>query len=340
MQIAFGVVASCRPNAPCIALVALLLFGAPSIAAAQAPAKIYRIGWLGDGAPPSGPNRSVGAFQQGLRDAGYVEGKNVAIEYRYASSNAEQLAGLAAELVRLPVDVIVTSGEPAALAARRATTAIPIVMTEIAMDPVKAGLVASLGRPGGNVTGLASLSNDLWQKRLALLKEFAPKTSRVAVLGNPANPGNADCVSEINVVAPAMGIQVRYLEVSNASALDRALTSIAKESVDALVTCLDSVMLEHAGPIVDFALKHRLPTMMPLKEYVQAGGLVSLGANLPAQRRRATYYVDRILKGAKPADLPIERPTVFELVVNVTTAKALGFAVPATFMMLADELIE
>jgi len=172
------------------------LLGAPRIAFAQASAKIYRIGWLDHGGPPSGANRNAGDFQQGLRDAGYVEGKNLAIEYRYAGGNPERLAGLVAELVRLPVDVIVTCGEPAALAAMRATSPVPIVMTEIGMDPVKAGLVASLARPGGNVTGLVSLSNDLWQKRMALLKEFAPKALRVAVLWNPANPGNADCVAE------------------------------------------------------------------------------------------------------------------------------------------------
>jgi putative ABC transport system substrate-binding protein len=324
----------------CIAAVALGLLGAPSIAVAQSSTKIFRIGWLGYGSVPAGANRTVGDFQQGLRDAGYIEGKNLAIEYRYASNNPEQLASLAAELVRMPVDVIVTSGEPAALAAKRATNTIPIVMTETGMDPVKAGLVASLARPGGNVTGLASLSNELWQKRLALLKEFAPKASRVAVLWNPANPGNADCVAEIKAAAPSLGMQPRYIEVSNASALEGAFAGLAKEPADALITCLDSVTLERAGPIADFASKRRLPTLAPLKEYVQAGGLVSLGAKLADQRRRAASYVDRILKGAKPADLPIERPTLFELVVNVATAKAIGLAIPASFLLLADELIE
>jgi putative tryptophan/tyrosine transport system substrate-binding protein len=341
---AFDTAAPCRSHAIvaglCIATFALGLFGAPGIAVAQSPTKIYRIGWLDHGDPPSGANRNVGDFQQGLRDTGYVEGKNLAIEYRYAGGNAEKLAALAAELVRLPVDVIVTSGEPAALAAKRATSTIPIVMTEIGMDPVKAGIVASLARPGANVTGLASLSNDLWQKRMALLKEFAPKASRGTVLWNPANPGNADCVAEIKAAAPALGMQVRYLEVSNASTLAGAFASIAKEPTDALVTCLDSVTLEHAGPIADFASKRRLPMLAPLKEYVQAGGLVSLGAKLADQRRRTASYVDRILKGAKPADLPIERPTLFELVVNVTTARTIGLAVPASFMVLADELIE
>jgi putative tryptophan/tyrosine transport system substrate-binding protein len=340
----FRALAPCREQVIvagfCIAIAVAGLLGAPHPAIAQSAAKIFRIGWLGNGSARPGPNQSVGDFQQGLRDAGYVDGKNVAVEYRYAGGNPERLASLAAELVRLPVDVIVTSGEPAALAAKRATGTIPIIMTEIGMDPVKAGLVASLARPGGNVTGLASLTNDLWQKRLALLKEFAPKASRIAVLWNPANPGNADCVAEIKAAAPSLGMQPRYLEVSNASALEGAFASIAKEPADALVTCLDSVTLERAGPIADFAVKRRLPMLAPLKEYIQVGGLVSLGANLADQRRRAASYVDRILKGAKAADLPIERPTLFELVVNVTTAKAIGFAVPASFMVLADELIE
>jgi putative ABC transport system substrate-binding protein len=311
------------------------------VAAAQSPAtKMYRIGWLGDGSPPSGANPSVGEFQQGLRDAGYVERRNLSIEYKYANGNVDQLPDLAAELVRLPVDIIVTSGEPAALAARRATKAIPIVVTQIGTDPVKAGLVASLGRPEGNVTGLATLSDDLWQKRLGLLKEVAPKVSRVAVLWNPANSGNKNCVEEIKTAAPALRLQVLDHEVRDANALDRAFASMTSESADALVTCWDSVLLEHAKPIADFALKRHLPMMSPLREYVQAGGLMSFGSSLSAQRRRAAYYVDRILKGTKVAELPVERPTLFELVVNLKTAKALGLALPASVLVLADDLIE
>jgi putative ABC transport system substrate-binding protein len=327
-------------SAGCIVAAALVFFSVPGIASAQPTAKLYRIGWLGDGSAPSGANRSGGEFQQGLRDAGYVEGRNLAIEYRYANGNVGRLPDLAAELARLPVDVIVTSGEPAALAAQRATKAIPIVVTQIGMDPVKAGLVASLGRPDGNITGLATLSEDLWQKRLGLLKEVAPRVSRPAVLWNPENPGNKDCVEEIKAAAPALRLQVLYLEVRDAAALDRAFARIAGESADALVTCSDSVLLEHAGSIADFALKRRLPMMSPLKEYVQAGGLVSLGANLASQRRRAASYVDRILKGAKPANLPIELPTLFELVANQKTAKALGLTLPVSLLVLADELIE
>jgi putative tryptophan/tyrosine transport system substrate-binding protein len=324
----------------CVVFMVLALFGASGTAAAQSPAKIYRIGWLSDRGPPSGSDRSAAEFQQGLRDVGLVETKNITVEYRYATGNVERLPELAAQLVHLQVDVIVTSGEAAALAAKHTTSSIPIVMTEIGVDPVRVGLVASLARPGGNVTGVASLSNDLWQKRLALLKEFTPKVFRVSVLWNPANPGNADCVAQIKESASALAMQVLYFEVSSADALEAAFIKIPAGPSEALVACLDSVTLERARSFSDFALKRRLPTLAPVKEYVQAGGLLSLGANLAAQRRRAASYVDRILKGAKPADLPVERPTLFELVVNRTTAKALGLAVPAAFTVLADEFID
>jgi len=324
----------------CLAAAALVLWGGSGFATAQPAAKVYRVGWLGDGIAPAGANRGAGEFQQGLRDAGYVEGRNLTIEYRYADGNGDRLPDLAAELVRLPVDIIVTSGEPAALAARRATKVIPIVVTQIGMDPVKAGLVSSLGRPEGNITGLTTLSEDLWQKRLSLLKEIAPRVSRVAVLWNPTNPGNKSCVEEIKAAAPALRLQALSLEVRDANTLDRGFVTMTSESVDALVTCSDTVLLEHAKPIADFALKRRLAMMSPLKEFVEAGGLMSLGSSLPAQRRRSAYYVDRILKGAKVADLPVERPTIFELVVNQKTAKALGLALPAPLLLLADDLIE
>jgi putative ABC transport system substrate-binding protein len=306
---------------------------------AQSAAKVYRIGWLGHGSPPPGTPASVSDFQQGLRDLGYIDGKNVVVEFRYASGNVDKLPELANEFARLKVDVIVTSGEPAAFAAKRATDAIPIVATEFGLDPVKAGLVASLNRPGGNVTGLSSISEELWQKRLQLLREFVPRLSRVTILSNPTNQGNASCVSEIKTAASGMGMQVQSLEVSDSKGLDRALSAIAKDS-DALVTCWDSLTLEYAKPIAELALKRRLPTLAPLKEYVQAGGLLSFGTNLPAHRRRAAYYVDKIFKGAKPADLSVEQPTNFELVVNLTTAKALGLALPPAVVVLADDLIQ
>jgi putative ABC transport system substrate-binding protein len=320
----------------CIAAAALLW--QTSVALAQ-PAKVYRIGWLSNGSKSATADPAIKDFQQGLRDLGYAEGKNFVIEARYAGGNAERLPELAGELSRLPVDVIVTSGEPAALAAKRATRAIPVVATEIALDPVRAGLVASMGRPGGNVTGLATLSEELWQKRLALLKEVVPKLARVAVLWNPANPGNPYCLEEIKAVAPTLGLQVRDFEVGDAKALDSAFAGVAKDSPDALVTCWDGVTLAQASAIGDFALKRRLPSLAPLKEYVEAGALLSFGMSLPAQRRRSAYYVDKILKGSKPADMPFETPTLFELIVNLKTAKGLGVTVPPSFMVLADDLI-
>jgi putative ABC transport system substrate-binding protein len=322
------------------ATVVLGFLGATIVEAAQPSAKVYRIGWLGHGGAPPGPNRTVGEFQQGLRDFGYVEGQNLVIEYRFANGNVERLPELAAELVRLPVDVIVTSGEPAAFAAKRATKSIPIVATEFGLDPVKAGLVSSLGRPDANVTGIATLSEDLWQKRLGLLREIAPKISRLAVLWNPGNPGNTSCAEEIKTAAPTMGMQLRLLEVRDAKTLEQAFASATRESTDALVACWDSVTLANAKPIADFALKLRLPSLAPLREYVQAGGLLSFGTSLSAHRRRAAYYVDKILKGTKPADLPVERPTLFELIVNLTTAKTLGLVLPAVLTVAADELIE
>ncbi|HET7097978.1 MAG TPA: ABC transporter substrate-binding protein [Casimicrobiaceae bacterium] len=323
-----------------VVVVTLVLCGAPAVAMGQSSANVHRIGWLGTSSQPARPDRDAADLVQGLRDFGYIEGRNLVIEYRYAGGNADRLRELAADLARLPVEVIVTSGEPAALAAKRATRAIPIVATEIALDPVRSGLVASLGRPGGNVTGLATLSEELWQKRLGLLKDAVPRLSRVAVILNPANPGNAYCIEEIKAIAPGIGLQVRDLEVSDAGTLDRALASIAKEPPDALVTCWDSVTLVHATAIADFALQRRLPTIAPLREYVQAGQLMSFGTSLSAQRRRTAYYVDKILKGTRPADMPFEMPSLFELVVNLRTAKALGLTLPPAFVLLADDVIK
>jgi putative tryptophan/tyrosine transport system substrate-binding protein len=318
--------------------VALGVLGVPIDALAQPSAKVYRIGYLGYGSAPSATSSSVGDFQQGLRDIGYVEGRNVAVEYRYG--RVDQLAELAAGLVRASVDVIVTSGEPAALAAKRATKSVPIVATEFAVDPVKGGLVASLGRPEGNLTGLATQSEELWQKRLALLREIAPKLNRVAVLWNPANPSNASCVEEIKAAAAQMGMQVRAFELTDAKTLEGAFANIAKEPPDAIASCWDGVTLGHARAIAEFALRLRVPTVAAVREYVQAGSLLSIGTSLSAQRRRSAHYVAKILKGAKPADLPMERPVQFDLVINLNTAKSLGVALPPTLLVLADELIQ
>ena len=326
--------------ARCLVAFFVVALGLVSPAGAQPAAKSYRIGWLGHGTAPSAADRNAGDFQQALRDLGYVEGKNLDIEYRYANGNVEKLPELAAELVKLKVDVIVTSGEPAALAAKRATNSIPIVAVEYGMDPVKAGIVASLARPDANVTGLATQNEELWPKRLAVFKQIVPKVSRVAVLWNPTNPGNASCVDEIKASAPALGLQVSLQDVRDASALERAFAAIAKERPDALVTCWDSVTLGLAKAIADFALKQRMPTLAPIKEYVEAGSLMSLGMSLPAHRRRTAYYTDKVLKGTKPAALPVERPLQFDLVINVGTAKALGLAPPSAILVLADDLIQ
>ena len=318
-----------------VALV-LTVFEATTDVAAEATTRIPRIGWLGHSSASSGPLGYAGDFQQGLRDLGYVVGQNVTIEYRYANGDVSRLPDLASELVRLRVDIIVTSGEPSAFAAKRATNEIPVIITELGVDPVKAGLVASLGRPEGNVTGLASQSEELWQKRLGLLKEIAPKVSRLAVIWNPDNPANASCVDEIKSVAPTLSMHAGVFGVRDANELQLAFSGIVAYASDAVVVCWDSVTLEHAKGIADFALKQRMPTIAPLREYAKAGALLSFGMSLPVQRRRSAYYVDRILKGAKPSSLPIERPTTFELIVNKTTAKALGLSLPMAIEVLAD----
>jgi len=324
---------------PYVAGLALAVLTASSSAVAQSPTKVNRVGWLGDGNAPSAASQNSGELAQGLREMGYVEGRNLVIEYRYAGGNVDRLPEIVAEFGRVPVDVIVTSGEAAAAAAKSAPKAIPVVVTQTGMDPVKAGLVASLARPGGNVTGLATLSDELWSKRIGLLKEVAPGVSRLVVLSNPANPGNAACVHEIRTTASALRMQVLSVEARDARSLERAMASLASDPADAVVACWDSVLMENARTIAEFALKRRLPTLAPLKEYVEEGFLLSLGVSLPAHRRRSAHYVDRILKGAKPADLPVERATSFDLVVNIKTAKALGYTLPPNMLVLADDVI-
>lgn len=315
------------------------LFALAAAAPPPPPAKSYRIGVLAQGNPPT--NEIPGAdFRQGLRDWGYVDGRNVAVDFRYGAGKVDKLPELADELVKMKVDVIVTVGDSAALAAKKATTTVPIIATEFGSDPVKAGLVSSLGRPDGNVTGLFSISDELWAKRLGLLQQLVPKLGRMVVLWNPANPGNASCVAEIRAAAGPTKIQVQTLEVADANAIERAFSTIAKDAPDAIALCWDSVTLEYAHAIADFAIKRKLPTIAPLREYVKAGALVSFGTSLAAHRRRAAYYADKINKGMKPADLPIERPTNFELVLNTATARSLGIAVPPAFGAVADEFVE
>jgi ABC-type uncharacterized transport system substrate-binding protein len=304
----------------------------------QPAAKSYRIGVLSEGNPPT--NEVPGAdYRQGLKDWGYVNGRNVSVEFRYGTGKVDRLAGLANELVKMNVDVIVTVGDSAAFEAKKATTSIPIVATEFGVDPVKTGLVASLARPGANVTGLSSISDELWPKRLGLLRELMPRLARVMVFWNSGNPGNVACLAQIRAAASEMKVQVQPMDVTDANSVERAFATIVKDKPDALALCWDSVTLEYAHAIADFADRRQLPTVAPLREYVKAGALMSFGTSLAAHRRRAAYFTDKIIKGSSPADLPVERPTHFELVVNLSTAKALGITVPSSLGLVADELI-
>jgi putative ABC transport system substrate-binding protein len=318
---------------------AAALLAVATVAGAQP--SMHRIGWLDHGNPPAQTPEAISDFWKVMRGSGYVEGRNVAIEYRYANGDVTRLAGLATDLVRLKVDVIVTSGEPAALAAKRATNAIPIVVTDFALDPVKAGLVMSLGRPEANVTGFYSISEELWRKRLQYVKEVVPKLKRVAAVSNPDNPGNVHCVDELRAAAKALDAEIHLVAAGSAKAMERDFGDSARVRPDAIVVCGDSVTLENASWIGSFAMSRGVPAFAPLREYVLAGSLVSFGVNLPMQRRRAAEYVVRILKGAKPATLPVERyPTNFEMVINTKTAATLRIALPQNWQLLADDLIE
>ncbi len=320
-------------------IVALALLAAPLAADAQQPGKVPRIGFLW-ASSPSDPasQRYREVFRRGLRDLGYIEGQNIAIESRSAEGKYDRLPGLAAELVRLQVDVIVAVGA-AAPAAKQATTTTPIVMVG-AGAAVEAGLVASLARPGGNITGLTQMLPELTAKRLELLKEAVPKVSRVAVLWNSANPVKALDWREIQVAARALGVTLQSVEVQEPDEFDRALAAIPRGHPDALITLDDSLTFLHRTRIVNVAAKSRLPAMYGLTAFAEAGGLMAYGPNVPDLFRRAATFVDKILKGAKPADLPVEQPTRFELVVNLKTAKALGLTIPQSVLIRADQVIQ
>ncbi|MBI4593236.1 MAG: ABC transporter substrate-binding protein [Candidatus Rokubacteria bacterium] len=304
---------------------------APLVADAQPSATIPRIGLLGDVAWEP--------LRQGLRELGYVEGKNIVLESRRSEGRSERWADLAAELVRLKVDVIVIVGTPAALAAKRATTTIPIVMAVVG-DPLSTGLVASLARPGGNVTGLTQLGAGLATKRLGLLKEVLPDMSRVAFLWNPANPDQQSHFNEVQAGARALGVTLQSVGVRSREELERALATMMRERPSALLMTADTVHQRHIDQIISFAAKNRLPAMYQLKENVERGGLMSYGASRPDLIRRAAVYVDKILRGAKPATLPVEQPTKFEFVINMKTAKALGLTLPPSVFLQADRVIE
>ncbi len=299
------------------------------------------IGYLSSGDPASESTRSE-AIRLALRERGYIEGQNIAIEYRYAEGKLDRFAELAAELVRLKVDIIVVAGgNPWVRAAKNATKTIPIVMMGLGADPVEAGLVESLARPGGNVTGLTNLTTELGGKRLELLKEAVPKLARVAVLYDPAVPANVVEVKEIlPVAARALGLTLQPWEVRAADGFEKVFAALSKQRPDGLYVALGPLMRANQKRIVDFALKSRLPSMYGSREFVEAGGLMFYGADTADNNRRVAYFVDRILKGAKPADLPVEQPTKFEFVINLKTAKQIGVTIAPEVLARANKLIK
>jgi len=322
-------------------VLALLALGvAPRAGQAQQQGKIPRIGFLHPAVPQNNTVPFLEAFRQGLRELGYVEGKNIQLEVRWGEGKLERMPALADELVRLNVDVIVAATSPSVLAAKQATRTIPIVMP-LSSDPVGDGLVASLARPGGNITGLSMMAPEVGAKRLQLLKEVLPKLSRaVAVLWNPSYAGMSARFRDAQRNAPAAGVDVRSLEARDARGLERALDAITRERTDALILLADPLTLSQRLRIVEFAAEARLPAMYEISEFADAGGLMSYGHNPGEMCRRAATYVDKILKGAKPGDLPIEQPTKFELVINMKTAKALGITIPQAVLIRADRVIE
>jgi putative tryptophan/tyrosine transport system substrate-binding protein len=309
----------------------------PLAARAQQPGKLRTIGFLGQ-STRSAASEWVAAFVQRLHELGWNEGRTVAIEYRWAEGREERFAQIAAEFVRLKVDIIVTSGTPQVLAAKQATSVIPIVFAA-AGDPVASGLVASLARPGGNATGLSSLVADLAGKRLELLREVAPALRRLAIMGNVGNPLTVLELGEVQAAAGTLGLEVHTLEIRQAQDITPAFEAL-KGRADALYVCIDALVNANRIRINTSALGARLPTMHGSRDYVEAGGLMSYGPNYPDLFRRSADYVDKILHGAKPGDIPVEQPTKFDLVVNLTTARALGLDLPPTLLARADEVIE
>ena len=317
-----------------------VLLAAPLAAEGQQGGKIARIGCLGSRRAPF--LHLWEAFRQGLRDLGYVEGRNVILEFRDAEGKIERLAALAAELVALQVDVIVVGNTPGALAAKQATCTIPIVMTAIS-DPVTSGLVTSLAHPGGNVTGYSVLSSDLIGKSLELLKQTVPEVSRVTLLWNPGSLGERterNMLEAADVAARALGVRLQLVEARGPADLDRAFSEMTKARAGALTMLPSNMFNSERSHIIELAAKTRLPAMYPFRYYVDDGGLMSYGANIADLYRRAASYVDKILKGAKPADLPVEQATKFELIINLKTAKALGLTISPSVLGRADEVIQ
>jgi len=314
-----------------------MLFALCFSAQAQQPSKIPRIGFL-FALSPSVVSARVEAFRQGMRELGYVEGKNIVIEWRFAEEKPDRLPALAAELVRLKVDIIVTAGPSATRSAKEATVTIPIVMA-FDDDPVGSGFVARLARPGGNITGLSAFSPEISGKQLELLKEIVPRLSRVAVLGSSTHPGTTQSQKEMELTAQAFKVQLQYLNVLDPKDIETAFGPARKGRVDAVVVLSSPILLSQRAQLAELAVKSRLPVIHANTEYVEAGGLMVYGTNFPDLFRRAATYVDKILKGAKPADLPIEQPTKFEFVINLKAAKQIGLTIPPNVLARADRVI-
>jgi len=314
-----------------------LLLASPVVAHAQPTRKVPRVGYLSYGS--SVPSREVDAFRQGLRELGYVEGQNIIVEYRFASGQVERYPGLAAELVRMNVDVIVAPATPQALAAKQATSSIPIVFVLVA-DAVGAGLITNFARPDGNITGLTSSSAELGGKRLELLKGMIPKASRVAVLYNPTDRSNVLVLNQLQESASSLGLILQPLEVREASEFQGAFVAMDQWHSEAMFGTPGALTFEHRRVVVALAAKHRIPAMWGHRSFVDAGGLMSYAVNLYDQNRQAAVFVDKILRGAKPGDLPVEQPTKFELVINLGPAKALGLTIPPSLLVRADQVIE
>jgi putative ABC transport system substrate-binding protein len=315
-----------------------IIFALCGSSKAQTPTKIFRIGYLA----PSSLSALVvrtDAFRHGLRDLGYVEGKNIVIEWRSADGKLDRLPALAAELVRLKVDVIVTTGPTGTRPAKEATSTIPIVMAQD-IDPVGTGFVASLARPGGNITGLASLTPEISGKQLELLKEIVPRLSRVAVLWASSNPANAQLLREMESNAGTLGLKIQAVDIEGPKDIQTAFRESSKARADAVLVLQNGVVTPQRKELADLAIKNRLPAMYPRLQFVEDGGLISYGASFADMDRRAATYVDKILKGAKPADLPIEQPTKFELIINLKAAKQIGLTIPPHVLARADKVIK
>jgi ABC-type uncharacterized transport system substrate-binding protein len=313
------------------------LVASPLIAQGAAAGKVPRVGFLHRGSP--GPSQEIDAFQRGLRDLGYIEGQNITVEYRFARGQVERLPELAVELVRLNPDVIVAPYTPAALAAKRATSTIPIVFAVVA-DAVGAGLIANLSRPGGNITGLTSSGAELGGKRLELLKQVVPRASRVAVLYNPADRSNVLVFQQLQQSAPSMGLILQPIEVRGPGEFEAAFHAMTRQRANALIAAAGVLTDGHKEQLVSHAAKRRIPSMWAHRHFVDSGGLMSYAVNFSDQLRQSVVYVDKILKGARPGDLPVEQPTRYELVINLKTARALGLTIPQSVLIQADQVLE